>query len=428
MNSPTAEKHLNHPVTTALTLIFFACLVLAPAFLQHEPQRWEAAQAMLQHEEGDQKAALKSLQRLAPMLPDDDYVQTKLVNWLAENGQADEAIQHCNQQLMRDPDSREWLNMKLEAECDAGDFKAAWQTFQQLRDSGTQHVARSPGELNDQAYFRALAEDDLATAAKEIQLAVSTTTRHSGVADFQVPLPTQALVAAGLIARHKESQEIVLPQLSRRIEVSRRALDDREDLLVDSLAKLTENSFPLNERQEASLNEIREKIELRRRELAFLLVCRALICENLDQPDRCDRDRVQVVDLGFEPQLVADMLPEHSVCQPLAMRAVTYLDTRALVLTKMPWTDPNELIDGISTGRDAITDLNIAVAVSEVIDCLMNSATEFSEKEQAGFRKVFAAVLHHRVMANRKAGDTESVALDRTRIESLGFDADGSLY
>lgn len=428
MSSSQVRKKSDHPVATALTLIFFACLVLVPALAQHEPLRWQAAQAMLDYEGGNRNDAIESLQQVALKAPDDGYLQTKLVHWLSENGQAAKAIKHCDQQLVRNPESRGWLELRREAECEAGDFKAAWQTFQELKTIRTQRVSRTSDELNEQAYFRALADEDLETAAAEIQQAVAAATFQSSGSDFQLPLPSQALISAGLLSRRTETQSIVLPHLNRRIEVSRKALEDRETLVGDSLADYAEEAFPLSEQQESSLDEMRSELEFRRRELGFLMVSRALMLEDLDQTDQCDLDRAQVVELGFEPQLVAELLPDDSVCHALAMRAIAYLDTRALVLTKMPWNDPDELIDGISTGRDAITDLDIAVSVSEVIDHLVRTSSDFSTDEQSRFRKTFAAVLHHRVMANRKAGNSEAVRLDRERIESLGFDPDGNLY
>ncbi len=428
MNLSQVQKKSDHPVATALTLIFFACLVFAPVLIQHEPLRWQAAQAMLQYDAGNRDDAIKSLQQIALKTPDDGYVQTRLVYWLSENGQAEKAIKHCEQQLVRNPDSQDWLELRRHAECEAGDFKAAWQTFQELKTIRTQRVSRTSDELNEQAYFRALADEDLKTAAAEIQTAVSTATSRSAGADFLVPLPSQALIAAGLLSRRTGSQSVVLPQLNRRIEIAERALEDRENSVGASLAQYSVKSFPPSEQQESSLDEMRSSIEFRRRELAFLMVCRALMFEDLDQPERCDLDRAQVVELGFEPQLVADLLPDDSVCNALAMRAVAYLDTRGLVLTKMPWSEPDDLIDGVSTIKDAIADASIAVTVSEVIDHFVRTSSDFSTDEQNRFRKTFAAVLHHRVMANRKAGNSDAVNSDRQRIESLGYDPDGNLY
>ena len=428
MSSPQTRTKFEHPVVTALTLIFFVSLVLVPAIMHHEPLRWQAAQAMLEYEEGNRDVAIESLQQVAAEIPSDGYVQTKLVSWLSQNGQAEKAIEHCNQQLTRSPESSGWLELKRESECEAGDFSAAWQTFEQLKSLRTQHVSRSADELNEQAYFRALAGDNLTTAATEIQLAVLKAGSHSGVPNFEMPLASQALVAAALLSRSAERQAIVLPPLNQRIKIAQRALGDRENVVVDSLATFSEESFPLRSSQEAALDQIRSEVEIHRRELAFLLVSRALLLEDLGRLNRCDLDRAQVVELGFEPQAVADLLPDDAVCHWLAMRAIAFLDTRGLVLTKMTWTDPEDSVAGTLTGRDAITDLNIAVAASDVINTLMQKKSEGSQETIARFKKTFAAVLHHRATANRKASNAEAVQADRAKIETLGFDPDGNLY
>lgn len=428
MNSSQSRSKFDRSLATTLTLIFFACLALGPALFYHEPLKWQAAQAELQYENGDRNAAIQSLQEVAVKRPKDSKIQLKLVNWLAENGQADKAVEHCKEQLEHSPKSQNWLLLKREAECQAGDFKAAWQTFEQLKVLRNRRVNRSPEELNEQAYFRALAEEDLSLAADEIQRAVQQVSHQSGIPNFRAMLPSQALISASLLSRKVEAQSIVLPQLNRRIVVAQRALEDREKLLVESLADYSKESFPLSKSRESMLEETRVQTEFRRHELALLLVCRALILEDLQEPARCDLDRTHVVELGFQPQAVADLLPDDSLCLSVAMRAIAYLDTRGLVLTKMPWSDPGQLVDDVSTGFDAITDFDIAVAVSEVIDRVQQASKESSGQEQEQFRKVFAAILSHRAVAHGKAGRSDLVQPDRDRIEALGFDPDGNLY
>ena len=428
MNSSQVPRKSEPPFVTALTLIFFACLVLVPGLLQHEPLKWQAAQAITQHENGDRDAAIESLHQVASKLPGDLYIQSTLIDWWVEDGQADKAIEHCNERLEHEPGSSTWLTLRRESECAAGDFEAAWETYNVLQSLRTQHLSRSADELNEQAYFRALADKDLRTAKSEIQEAVTKASYDSGISDFRVPLPSQALLAAGLLSRQVEAQSMVLPQLNRRIAAVGRALEDRERMLVESLDAFSEESFPLSESQELVLKDLRLKIDVRRHEFAFLTVCRALMCEDLEHPLRCDSDRVQISELGLQPQMVADLLPDDFVCHAMAMRAIAFLDTRALVLTKMPWSDASQLIDEESTGQDAITDLDIAVTVCEVVDRLLQASKESTEQEFTRLRKVYAAVLHHRAMANRKAGNTDSLQLDRERIESLGFDPDGNLY
>jgi len=395
--------------------------VLVPALLYHEPLKWQAANAELLYESGDRAAAIESLQEVAAQRPQDKKIQWKLVNWLAENGQADKAVEHCNEQLERSPESQDWLLLKRESECQAGDFSAAWQTFEQLKLLRNQRLTRSAEELNEQAYYRTLAEENLSLAADEIRRAVQQVSYQSGVRDFRATLPSQGLISAALLSRQVEAQSIVLPQLNRRIGVAQRALDGREKLLVESLEDYSEESFPLNESRESMLEELRLKTEFRRNELALLLVCRALMLEDLGEPGRCDFDRTQVVELGFQPQAVADLLPDDSLCLAVAKRAVAYLDTRGFVLAKMPWDDPDQMADGVSTGLDAIADLNIAVSVAEVIHRLHTESIEPSVEEAEQFNKMFAAVLYHRVMANTKANHLNAVKLDRERIKSLGF-------
>ena len=428
MNSSQVMRKSRRPYATALTLIFFACLVLVPALLQHEPLKWQAAKAVSQYESGDQNAAIEALQQVAPKLASDYYVQSKLIDWLAKAGQADKAVKYCNQQLERNPSSAIWLSMRRESECEARDFKAAWQTQKELRLLEVRSVNLSAEELNEQAYFRALADEDLQIARSEIQEAVTKASYNSGIPNFQLPLPSQALIFASLLSRHAGAQSLVMPQLNRRIDVVERVLGAREKHLADSLDEFSEGSFPLGETQEVLLKDFRLEIELSRREISFLTVCRALMHEDLAHPERYDADGAQIAESGLQPQAVADLLPDDDVCYTMALRVSAYLDTRAFVLSKLPSSDMSQLDDKESIALDAITDLNIAVTVCEVLERLPQTSNELTEQEISRFNRFYAVVLSHRVGVNKKAGNADLVQSDRKRIESLGFDPDGNLY
>ena len=428
MNLSHARGKFDHPVGTAFSLIFFACLVMVPALLQHEPLKWQAAQAMVRYDNGDRATAIESLQQVASKLGGDQYIQFTLVDWLTENGQADKAIENCDRHLEHTPESPLWLTLRRESECGAGDFQAAWQTYQKLKLLSPQSLNRSAEELNEEAYFRALAEKDLPVAWSEIRQAVAKVSNDSGIPGFNLPLPSQALIAASLLSRHVEAQPVILPQLNRRIDSVRSVLEDREGLLVESLEEFSKDSFPLSESREVLLKDVRLKVDFRRHELAFLTVCRALMFEDLGFPDRCDSDRVQVTELGLQSQMVADMLPDDFLCHPMATRAIAYLDTRALVLTKMLRDDPSQVTEDKLTLSDSITDLDISVAVCDVIDRRIRTLKESTDWELKRFRKEYVAVLHHRAMAHRKSGNADLALLDRERIKSLGFDPNANLY
>ncbi|MDA8563306.1 hypothetical protein N9L06_02525 [Mariniblastus sp.] len=428
MDSHHVRGKFDHPVGTAAALLFFTCLVLVPALLHHEPLKWQAAQAMVRYENGDRDEAIESLRQVASKLVDDQYIQFTLVDWLTENGQAKKAVEHFDRQLEHKPGSVTSLALRRESECGAGDYQAAWQTHQQLQELETQRLNRSAADLNEQAYFRALANVDLPTARSEIRQAVAKVSYDSGIPGFNAPLPSQALIAASLLSRHVDAQSLVLPHLNRRIDAVRKVLEDREKSLVELLEEFSNESFPLSQSREGLLKDVRFKVDFRRHELAFLTVCRALMVEDLGHPNRCDSDRAQIVHLGLQPQMVADLLPEDSICHPMATRAIAYLDTSALVLTKMLGNDPSQLIEEELTLANAITDLNISVAVCDVIDRRIQTAKESTESELKQRRKVFAAVLHHRVLAHQKSGNAELAQLDRERIKSLGFDPDANLH
>ena len=141
--------------------------------------------------------------------------------------------------------------------------------------------------------------------------------------------------------------------------------------------------------------------------------------------DRCDVDQAHVVELGFQPQELLALLPEPLQCRRIAQQAMALLDTKGLVLTKLPWATGVEN-DSRQTG--AMTNLGIAVLVSEVLCQNLEESPEVPQEVRTRCRETLAEVLFHRAMANDKAGDKQAADADRQRIRSLGIDPAGNLY
>jgi len=447
----------------ASLVILVAGLVLVLVGCTQQSAKWEFARAMNLAEEGQLVEAIELMEVALEHSPDDFEIKLQLAELLAENGQGELGIGHCDECLElrpNDPKARQVRSSCLQY---LGRFDESLVEYKKSL-SGT--VTRSPYEQNNLAYFRALANKELDKAARDIQLAISTIEGESWGCRYLVPLQVRTVVAAGLISRHVGTQNDVLCALNEKIDEYKRKMAVQSDLIRARVALEIQIEFPFNERTENELLNVRGNREVQKNCIALLCATRALVLNDLGRHCESDKDRVQVEELGFDFDTLATELPTDESCLE-ELKHSFFLDTRGFISGLREWkTDTEEAEFFVSSGNvpnkkqipdaalnqgsskskklnippssyeEALRDLDFAVLAARysqlALDSPLYNRPEISAREiklnRRLAKRMTAVLLYHRMNVHLRGTNQQAAEDDQRRIEQLGLHPDSSLF
>ena len=402
--------------------------------LRGEFDRWRAAKVMEVWLDGDRKQAIDDLNTILQRLPEDHRLKLVLGEWLLDDRQAERALT-----LVREiPEQyRDWRSMALVQHC----FLAMGQPDQALREyqeANPPKLQREPDQAvfhkNSLAYFQALAGQDLPLALRNSNFVVN---QVAGLWNNQQQIPmsahVQGLFCSAIVYRNQMQRYRNDP--TKKSDYADRAIT----ILSGSIAHL-EDEYETMCRNEQSVvqkvtnaflwivdlpNDDQSDIADKRKEdaahaLATLLTVRALIYQDIGQDDKSVRDRRRVLQIGYQPEQLADMMPSFSDGVFQLELVAMVLDTRGCVHYQM---------DDIPA---ALADLNIAVIGQEALVDVAefrprtDRQTSLDPRQQfeqfvRGSQRTLAALLFHRSWARHRAGDKTGAFQDVARIRALGF-------
>ncbi len=427
-------------------------LVLALAILpfsfgcREESAKWKQARAnILYTSAAPIKAAIAELESANELSPADDNIKLQLARLYAEDGQCELGIGLCNEYLKLHPNDIRGYDTRATCWRFLGKFDRALADYKK---SLGDHISRSPGELNNLAYFRGLAEQEINKAALDIQKAITEVETGQGQAwgsPLMLPLRVRTLISAGMISRHVNRHQVAIGHLSQKIDQYDSTLAKLQENLKANVTDESQFEFPFGKVAERSLLNSRARIEVQKTSLAAMLATRALIFEDFGKPAKADRDRIRIRELGFEFPAMVKKLPSDFACLNSLDVASTYLDTRGFVLGRQSWNTASSMsakIAGIanadllySSYKEALSDLDLAVLSSQFSQLALESSlynTPEISSEQIAQRKKYSArttavLLHHRKEVHLRGGNKAAAAKDQEQIDSLGF-KDSSLF
>jgi tetratricopeptide (TPR) repeat protein len=427
-------------------------LVLAFVGCRQDSSQWKFAQGLNEYENGNLDQAIELLQDGLKLDPNATSIKLRLAKMLAENCQGDLGLTWCDEVLDQYPKNKMARVVRVECLQYLGRFEEAFREYQK---AVAEKVDKPAEQLNNLAYFRALADRELDKAARQIDLAIEKHERNVGWANMRgVPIHVQAVVSIGILARHVEGYEYVMEPLNDLIiqhEDLWLAYDAEINRLVKNQESARETEGVVAEQFQPEIDNVGNRMQNIEGSLALLLATRCLIAEDLEDETLADRDRLWLKKIGYQPQEVFDRLPSKDECWNTVDISMMFLDTRGFVSTKLPWEliwsdplgreidlprDSFQLAIKKSSYVDVLFDLDIAIAAAEVNRLAVNSqlsnrlelslaAVRF-QQQQAG--KLIAVLRYHRLKAHEKAGQFDQAAADQQRIEELGFEADCSLF
>lgn len=415
-------------------LILFA---LSATGCGSERAKWSLAESENLYEDGDLAGAVAALEKTAELAPNDENIKLHLAQRYAENGQYELGLGICNEYIKSHPDDVRGYHTRFNCHLFKSNFSEALADYKK---SLSANASRSLKELNNLAYFRGLAEEEIDKAAIEIQTAINKIEKSGNWGSpLRITLQARALVVAGLISRHIDQQQVALIHLDKKINSYELEIDAQTVRLKRLVAGEIHRGVPFGKNIDAILLKTRGRIENVSTHLAALLATRALVYEDLGEHEKADTDRLKLEQLNFKFEDFVRRLPSDSWCVHSLSSVSMYLDTRGFVLGRQTWAENDPLwtmIGGseipplaVSNYESALEDLDLAILASRfyelAIDTSLYNTPEFSAKaisqEKRSAKRSTAVLLHHRREIHLRGGNQEAAAKDEKEIEQLGF-------
>lgn len=419
----------------------FFCALMVVSVLssgcQSEFAKWEFARGLEAEESGDLSSAIAHMQTAVAKLPENAGMKLELATVLAEQGDR-ESLTLCDQVLAKYPSRKSALLSKANCQQHLGEFEEALATYKLVL---SDHVKLNEAELNNLAYFRALANRELELAATDIEKAIDQVESKRWPSGLYLPLRIKSAMAMGLICRQLDQQQEVIGLLNEQIGSLETDYANFQAVVSLTIFAQIQTEFPLSKTTEKETELIRNNRDLIRACLASLLVVRALVHQDLEQFESANADRLRIRDLDYDADQLAEKLPNKFACLDLLSDATTYLDTRGYILGLLPWDDiawedlnlDTDSPVRISSYREAMSDLDMAVSAAKTIriaiDGSFYNVPEFSvadvKRIYRQMTRIEAVLRYHRSQIAERAGKTDRSERDRQEIRLLGFDPAG---
>lgn len=433
-------------------------------------------------ESGQAEEAIKVMEIAFREAPDNRQIKLAYANLLAENDQGELGITLCDEILEMTPEDE--LAHQIRSTCFQylGEFDLALENYKRYL-SGK--ISRTPIELNNLAYFRALARKELSRANRDINKAIESEELEYWGCSYIVPLDVRTAVAIGLLSRTLNQRKRALAELDKKIDTYEAKLENQISFIQSAVTQLMQENSPATSRLtlptekpnignapteklgftagfafgkkvEKGISNARALKQIDKNSVGVLLATRALINEDLSAFAFADRDRKKLKQLGLDFANLATSLPNAAACLSQLQKASMYLDTRGFVSGQRNWKSsplapsvqrsepPNDSdtqtlnlnTNPASSYEDAIADLDIAILASEFMEFSLNSSLyntpDFSAQQIAQRKKMAtrmtAVLIYHRMEIHLRAGKKKAADQDQLSIEKLGFEADGNLF
>ena len=471
------ENQQENLLTRTLLVIGFCAVLLIPLMAYGcgpEWARWDAAQAVMAYEQGDVEGAIEQLEAAVEKSPRDPILKLSLAEKLIQSNQPFQAERICDEILKRFPDNDPALVRKANSQQAQGNFKKAFETFQQRAKARSWLVGNSFNRLNERAYYRALANVELENALDDIDASIQMVSRSRfGNLDHSVAVLSRSLVASALIGRRIGMTEQVIQRLTPSIDRLRIAVHENTIELNRQVILQSTKKFPPSIKASKSYNVRRDIIRSVEKTLALLLTTRALCYQDLgNRIALLNQDRAEVRSMALDADKILADLPEENECIRELLISYMLLDTRGLVLSLMSQqpkkSEPRSKADSKSDSKmgskadskmgseldsegnaedesskyemtqsysDALVDLNQAIFAYQVfaksLDSDVHNHLESLVQPHAmklGVPKGKAVLLYHRMLLLEKMGDEDAAEQDSETIRQLGFSPGWHLF
>ncbi len=406
----------------------FVALVAIPILYygwNSEMARWTAARAEILYRNGEVPSAISMLKKAVERAPHNVDLQLLLAGKLMSHQQADQALAIIDDAIARSADPQPALRSKAECLVYLDRSSEALATLKSLSDYVTSLDFDEPERLNELAYFRALAGEELESAKDNIDKAIQSLQIRTWWLDgFPMPLLDQTILAATMIARRVDQPMIVLKMLNERIDVNADLIAKLDQESSSFVYRCMSEGFPIKPQYEQDVKTIQQTKYSARQVLSLLLSVRALVWQDLGRQEDALVDRRRIVTLGFDATNLVDQIPDDWTLLYVMYVGAMYLDTRAVVShARQPGS------------AEALRDVDAAVLAMRLLELTDRSALQNSIRDNRGnqfdamqLRRQEATLRMHRAKVLLRRGQIEQAEQDFQRIEELGFDRRQMLF
>jgi len=409
------------------TVLALAAIVWGAWRAPVEFARWRAAAQLDHYLRGDTAGALAALTEIARSVPDDVPIQARLMQWLADSGQASVALDVAER--LKDADGRyppAIAAARLTCLRRLGRHAEALDEFESLTSQAGISMDGSLAALNERAYLRALAGRQLIAAEGDMDYVLSMLdSMASQSSGLLIPARIRArLYAAIMLAdAHEYAQaEQILDRAIDGLLERWNNLPSRLTGADDEPPELFAWLNPLHGLMErAAVDQYHQLAD----SLAATLTTRALVRQADQRLEESIVDRRRVELLGRRPEEILDQLVDARTAAMLAPELAAYLDTRACVYWRR---------DELAL---ALADLNPAIDLQRSILALpwerrvpaseiQSDPRMLEDRYGAQLTKTLASLLSHRQRIQLQRGRERDAERDRQEIRRLGLDPDAN--
>ena len=420
-----------------------ALLAAWTAMFVGDTAQWKLASALNDLEAGEVDLAIDKLQQAIDGTSDNAMLKLQLARIYAENEQAKLGISLCDQVLKEDPKNVAALDTRSRCLQYLERFDEALHDYQK---SVSDETKLSIVALNNIAYFRALADEDLVKAARQIDEAIGKIRTTPWGAPYAVPLKIRSVVAIGLIARHVKRETDALKQLDKHID---KLLDEwrRNQIAVKQLTSaFADLEFPILKPALNRINNVRSIQQVRRESLGLMLTVRALLHQDLASPRCVSKDLQLLKELSLDFDKIRKELPSDVEAVRVLETAMTFLDTRGFVSARMRWQKPEvqrwakylgmNQTGVLSSYEIALEDLDLAVESAELYHLAIRGPLynryelppHYVKRLRHNSKRTIAVLRYHRMEAHLKQKNQAAASEDKARIKQLGLSPDARLF
>jgi tetratricopeptide (TPR) repeat protein len=266
-------------IVMILLVVSILVIPLLYVWAPQETARWFLASAVEQRLDGDLGGALESLDRAIEKFPDREELFLKRAEWRRHQGEYELALADVEHAVELAPHDAHVYLARCQIRQHLGRFEEAVEDMLKLLDfSDRQWGVDRAAVLNGLAYARALANQDLEEALKDVEEAL----RLHG--DNGAMLDTRGFL------------HYRLGNLGEARMDMDRAVQEVEVVHEGLAAGLNGKRLGVIDKREEELS-----FQQHARSVAVIRYHRALVLDALNETEKAEQDRQRVVELGYEP-------------------------------------------------------------------------------------------------------------------------------